>query len=327
MPNPALPTTNEHFNRFNNVYAQYLFANEEQKEFFIDLLNAVLAERQSAYALEKITDVAFTGHEVVVHRVDEDDDRIGLCVARTEEQIIDLEVQGTEDKSIVDRDLFFFSNILSTQNGPDTTFEQAKPVLIVTLLKENHFPNKPDDYITAFGVCENISHEPLIDRPLIIYVEADKCVQLGDPTHSRLTQWMTYLRSTSDEAIQKLAQGDELFKKVLEAERKFRGDAAMMNTYSNIERLENENALLESKNAELESKIAELKSNIAELKRKKAELESEQASLKQEKQQIEARARLEEYLRIAKNMLAKGLSRSLVKEITHLSDEQLAALS
>lgn len=323
MPNPALPTTNEHFNRFNNVYAQYLFANEEQKEFFIDLLNAVLAERQSAYALEKITDVAFSGHEVVVHRIDEDDDRIGLCVARTEEQIIDLEVQCTEDKSIVDRDLFFFSNILSTQNGPDTTFEQAKPVLIVTLLKENHFPNKPDDYITAFGMCENISHEPLIDRPFIIHVEADKCVQLGDPTHSRLTQWMTYLRSTSDEAIQKLAQGDELFKKVLEAERKFRGDAAMMNTYSNIERLENENALLESKNDELESKIAELESKIAELERKKAELESEQASLKQEV----ARAKLEEALKNAKNMLAKGLPRSLVKEITELSDSQLAALS
>ena len=44
-------------------------------------------------------------------------------------------------------------------------------------------------------------------------------------------------------------------------------------------------------------------------------------------QQTEARAKLEEALKNAKNMLAKGLSRSLVKEITHLSDEQLAALS
>ena len=83
----------------------------------------------------------------------------------------------------------------------------------------------------------------------------------------------------------------------------------MMNTYSNIERLENRVASLEDKTSLLESK--------------KAELESENASLKQEV----ARAKLEEALKNAKNMLAKGLPRSLVKEITELSDSQLAALS
>ena len=74
-----------------------------------------------------------------------------------------------------------------------------------------------------------------------------------------------------------------------------------------------QNALLERENEALRTKIAAL--------------ERENEALKRELQQIEDRAQFAEMLMIAKNMLAKGLPRSLIKEITHLSDEQLAALS
>ena len=139
---------------------------------------------------------------------------------------------------------------------------------------------------------------------------------LGESKNTRLIMWMNYLLSKSDQVIEVLAKKDSIFQKVLDAERNFRGDTKMMDIYSI-------NESLHSVNETLNSKVNSLENKNALLENKNAALESENASLKQEV----ARAKLEEALKHAKNMLAKGLSRSLVKEITHLSDEQLAALS
>ena len=141
---------------------------------------------------------------------------------------------------------------------------------------------------------------------------------LGESKNTRLIMWMNYLLSKSDQVIEALAKKDSIFQKVkvLDAERNFRGDTKMMDIYSI-------NESLHSVNETLNSKVNSLENKNALLENKNAALESENASLKQEV----ARAKLEEALKNAKNMLAKGLSRSLVKEITHLSDEQLAALS
>ena len=95
------------------------------------------------------------------------------------------------------------------------------------------------------------------------------------------------------------------------------------------------NESLHSVNETLNIKVNSLENKNALLESEKASLESENASLKQEIQQTEARVKLETEARVkleaaintAKNMLAKGLPRSLVKEITELSDSQLAALS
>ena len=136
---------------------------------------------------------------------------------------------------------------------------------------------------------------------------------LGESKNTRLIMWMNYLLSKSDQVIEALAKKDSIFQKVLDAERNFRVHSVNETLNSKVNSLENKNALLESEKAALNIKVDSL--------------ENENASLKQEMQQTEARAKLEEALKNAKNMLAKGLPRSLVKEITELSDNQLAALS
>ena len=302
----------ENFNRFNDEFTKYIFANDGQKEFLLDLLNAVFDECKLDCVPNKITDVTYKDRELMTFHVNEKVGRLDVYGQASEGQIIDIEFQCKVDKTIVDRNLFYFSKILSTQDLQSKSYDEAQPVIIINMLKENFFL-EGCDYITVAGLTAQQSNNLLPNKLLsnklnFIYIEARKCVKQSEQNPSRLAQWMTYLRSTSDDVIENLAKGDKLFKKVLEAERKFRGDTHMMNTYSNIERLENRVASLEDKTSLLESK--------------KAELESENASLKQEV----ARAKLEEALKNAKNMLAKGLPRSLVKEITELSDNQLAAL-
>ena len=324
MTNPALPTTDKNFDRFTNRFAFYLFAKNEHKEFLLDFLNALFSEYPLACVPAKITDITYNVREMIA-ATRNDDGLVFMCGTTKEGQIINIELHCQDDKALVERNLFHVSRLYADQAhqfGLD--FDQYQPVINISLLKENHFTDKINNYITVGGISDGQPNGISSDKLNFIYIEAPKCVQFGNPAH-RLTQWISYLNSTSDEVIKALAQSDELFQKVFEAERKFRegdgeGDAVMMDIYYINESLRSENEILRSKAKALESKKAALES-------KKAALESKKAALTRELRQTEDRASLEAMLGLAKGMLAKGLPRTLVKEITHLSDSQLAALS
>ena len=322
MPNPALPSAapvkiRKFDNRFNDVFVKFLFANEKQKEFLIDLLNAIFDERKQLCITERITDVTYADRELVSLNINEKGARLDVYVKTSQGQIIDVEFQSKVDESIITRDLFYFGKLFGAQLHQGASYDQALPIIVIDVLKENIFP-EDEDYITFAGLTNLLTGKLVTKLEYIIFIEARKCVMLGESKNTRLIMWMNYLLSKSDQVIETLAKKDSIFQKVLDAERNFRGDTKMMdiysiNEYSKVNSLENKNALLESEKAALNIKVDSL--------------ENENASLKQEMQQTEARAKLEEALKNAKNMLAKGLPRSLVKEITELSDNQLAALS
>lgn len=340
MPNPALPSAapvkiRKFDNRFNDVFVKFLFANEKQKEFLIDLLNAIFDERkQQLFITERITDVTYADRELVSLNINEKGARLDVYVKTSQGQIIDVEFQSKVDESIITRDLFYFGKLFEAQLHQGASYDQALPIIVIDVLKENIFP-KDEDYITFAGLTNLLTGKLITKLEYIIFIEARKCVMLGESKNSRLIMWMNYLLSKSDQVIEALAKKDSIFQKVLDAERNFRGDTKMMDIYSINESLHSVNETLNIKVNSLENKNALLESEKASLESENASLESENASLKQEIQQTEARVKLETEARVkleaaintAKNMLAKGLPRSLVKEITELSDSQLAALS
>ena len=332
MPNPALPSAapvkiRKFDNRFNDVFVKFLFANEKQKEFLIDLLNAIFDERKQQLCItERITDVTYADRELVSLNINEKGARLDVYVKTSQGQIIDVEFQSKVDESIITRDLFYFGKLFGAQLRQGASYDQALPIIVIDVLKENIFP-EDEDYITFAGLTNLLTGKLVTKLEYIIFIEARKCVMLGESKNTRLIMWMNYLLSKSDQVIEALAKKDSIFQKVLDAERNFRGDTKMMDIYSINESLHSVNETLNSKVNSLENKNALLESEKAALNIKVDSLENENASLKQEMQQTEARAKLEEALKNAKNMLAKGLPRSLVKEITELSDNQLAALS
>ena len=339
MPNPALPSAapvklRKFDNRFNDVFVKFLFANEKQKEFLIDLLNAIFDERKQLCITERITDVTYADRELVSLNINEKGARLDVYVKTSQGQIIDVEFQSKVDESIITRDLFYFGKMFEAQLHQGASYDQALPIIVIDVLKENIFP-KDEDYITFAGLTNLLTGKLVTKLEYIIFIEARKCVMLGESKNTRLIMWMNYLLSKSDQVIEALAKKDSIFQKVLDAERNFRGDTKMMDIYSINESLHSVNETLNIKVNSLENKNALLESEKASLESENASLESENASLKQEIQQTEARVKLETEARVkleaaintAKNMLAKGLPRSLVKEITELSDSQLAALS
>ena len=321
-----------------------------------DLLSCIFEKCPLPCVTEKIAKVTLEDRELLTYHEGEKASRLDVHTIINDNIIIDIEAQCKVDKTIVNRNLFYASRLYSSQKMDKKTYNQAKPVIIINILKENHFPDKPNDYITISGITDitnniiasdtvTLTPTPqtlLTNKQHFIFIEAHKCVKFGDPTH-RLTKWMTYLRSTTDDVIQDLAKNDKIFQQVLEAEKAFRGNTSNMSEYSFYESARNKIAFEAMQNkaeaeaeADLRVQQAEAKADLrvqqAEAKadlrvqqaEAKADLRVQQAEAKADLrvQQAEAKANLE----TAKKLIAMGLSSDIIKKATKLTDSQLASL-
>ena len=295
-----------------------------------DLLSCIFEKCPLPCVTEKIAKVTLEDRELLTYHEGEKASRLDVHTIINDNIIIDIEAQCKVDKTIVNRNLFYASRLYSSQKMDKKTYNQAKPVIIINILKENHFPDKPNDYITISGITDitnniiasdtvTLTPTPqtlLTNKQHFIFIEAHKCVKFGDPTH-RLTKWMTYLRSTTDDVIQDLAKNDKIFQQVLEAEKAFRGNTSNMSEYSFYESARNKIAFEAMQNkAEAEAE-ADLRVQQAEAK---ADLRVQQAEAKAA--EAEAKANLE----TAKKLIAMGLSSDIIKKATKLTDSQLASL-
>ena len=324
-------------NRLNDAYFKYLFFNYNFLHFLFDLLSCIFEKCPLPCVTEKIAKVTLEDRELLTYHEGEKASRLDVHTIINDNIIIDIEAQCKVDKTIVNRNLFYASRLYSSQKMDKKTYNQAKPVIIINILKENHFPDKPNDYITISGITDitnniiasdtvTLTPTPqtlLTNKQHFIFIEAHKCVKFGDPTH-RLTKWMTYLRSTTDDVIQDLAKNDKIFQQVLEAEKAFRGNTSNMSEYSFYESARNKIAFEAMQNkAEAEAE-ADLRVQQAEAE---ADLRVQQAEAKADLrvQQAEAKADLRVQQAEAKADLRVQQAEAKAKA-TKLTDSQLASL-
>ena len=142
------------------------------------------------------------------------------------------------------------------------------------------------------------------DKANFIYIEAQKCTELGDKNKSRLTRWMTYLTYPSQEAVFNLAQEDQIIAEAMEGEKVFFRTPKEMREYEAREKYE------------MDMLSAEENGRAEGIVQGRAEGKAEGI----------AQGRIEGLLETAKNMLAAGVSIEQIKKFTNLDDKQLAEL-
>ena len=234
---PAILNGDRSFNRFNDAFVKFLFSTEKHKKFLIDLLNAVFDERRPQCVSGRVVDVTFEDRELPTFHIDEKYGRLDIRAITGIGQIVNIEVQTTIDKSLKDRNVFYFSKIYSAQQVKGLAYFKLKPVVIINLLAVNYFPER-QNYITSFSLREDEDHEQMSDKATFIYIEAQKCTELGDKNKSRLTRWMTYLTYPSQEAVFNLAQEDQIIAEAMEAEKVFFRTHKEMREYEAREKYE-----------------------------------------------------------------------------------------
>ena len=303
----AIINCDKTFNRFNDAFVKFLFSTEKHKNFLIDLLNAVFAERRPPCVSGQVLDVTFADREMPPFHDAAKYSRLDIRALTDSGQMINIEVQSGFDKYLKDRNLFYFSKLFSEQLTAGMDYSQLKPVVIINLLAVNYFPTRKD-YISSYSLHEDKDHELMTDKVNFIFIEAQKCQQMGDKNKSRLTRWMTYLTYPSSEVVYQLAQIDKIIAQVMEAETMFCSTPQEVHLYEAQEKLRLD-MLTRERTAKAEGKAEGFAEGRSEGKAEGF-----------------AEGRTETLLEIISNLKNLGCTREQMKAITKLNDEQLAQL-
>ena len=337
---PVRVKSNLPFNRLNDIFVKFIFATENNKKFLIDLLNAVFKECPPPCVNGEITDVFYEDRELPSFHIYEKGSRLDIRAKTDQGQIIDIEVQCKLDKTILDRSLYYFSKVFGSQPIKGEPYDKLKPVIVISLLKENYFPNRPkeiyfsgrpeelyfpncpkqiyfpnrpSEYVRSFSMHDDQTNELLENKKeTLIFIEIKKCLKLGDKDKSRLTRWMNYLGNPSDRVIEELAAKDKIIAEVMEAEEVFRDDTKQMDDY----------ALREMVDMEIDSAWAEGKAEG----RAEGKAEGIAEGIAIGEARGEAKGAIKNTIAMAKRMIAAGLNRETIKEVTKLTDSQLAEI-
>ncbi len=229
------------------------------------------------------------------------DQKLGVLDIRAhinDDTIIDIEMQVSNGRTIINRNLAYSSNIMSGQLQVGEFYKDIKTVISIVILAENVF--KRNSYLNEAKLiftepdpeyCVDMGYKGeehiLTEKLRYIYIELPKFLEKNPDMSTKLNQWLWLLVGRED--MVKMAS--------------------------------KENKLIENVVEDLDTMSADENERFEAFKRKVAIWESNM--LKQEGlEEGEAKKQNE----IAKKMKEKGISIELIIETTGLSKEEVEAL-
>ena len=254
----------------------------------IDLLNSIFDDLRPVGIKGHITDISFGN-------IDEKIGFLDIKVTTDMGEIIDVEVQTYTEPDIGERNLFYFARLYAEQKNKGLEYKDFKPVIVVNLLSFIIFHDR-ERYHSSYSVREDELNDLLTDKLSIQFIEAPKCNKGKVKVLNRLGRWIQYLTFSDPSEIKDFAKTDKVFADVMEAEKMFRSNPEDMDAY-----LSEENAKFRFENI-LRGKLEEGEARGR------------------------AKERIELTREIARKMLKKGMSVDIIKQITDLSDAEIAAL-
>ena len=267
----------------------------------MDLINAVFDDKRPACISGKVTDLTVEDRELFPQHQRDKQGRLDIRAETSTGEMIDIEVY-TYTESLGPRSLYYFSKLFTSQPSKGYDYDSLKPAVIINLLAYSIF-KKRAQYHSCYELRERTEGDLLTDKLSIHIIEAQKS-DLSSKNKNRLLKWLGYLSNKAPAAVAEVAKDDQLFSKILEAEKMFVRDLNEMRAYEAQERYEMDMAtLLKAKHNQ----------GIAIGEERGIEIG-------------EARGELKKALQTAKAMLSAGEPIERIKLYTQLSDEQIAAL-
>ena len=135
---------------------------------------------------------------------------------------------------------------------------------------------------------------------------------------SRLDRWLQYLTCSDPQEVLAFAKSDEIFGKVLEAEKMYINNKELMRKYYE-----------ENRDGYWEGVIANAKAEGIAIGEAKAKAEgiAEGIAIGEAKAKAEAKAEeRKNLLAAARNLLAEGMDRIKVQQVTQLTDAEMASI-
>ena len=225
----------EDLNRMNDVFAKYIFANEERKKLTLGLINSFFDFEGTA----EIIDLAFKDREIDPDREEGKGavlDVLGECSDGT---LVNVEIQLEQFEEMGRRSLYYWAKLYQRRLLKGEDYETLFRTVTINILDYALFPDaKWKDYHSCFSVLNTKDlHHALTKDLEIHFVELPKWHYKKGAKMKRLERWLAYLSSkTTMEEREALAMVDEDIRTAMEAEKEFVQDYEYMSAYDRREK-------------------------------------------------------------------------------------------
>ena len=314
------------FYRLSDPFFKYLLAKEEHADLCYDFTKAVVDHIPLAFRSSEARDFSSISYKNVELYRDNANEKAGfldVAVITDTGVTFDIEVQTYKDKDLLAREFLYFSRLYGMQYGKGVSYGELKAVEIINVLDCN-FSQEETPYHTHSEVWYPATNKVLTGLQILHFIEIPKFERMQEQKKqqgvamSRLDRWLQYLTCSDPQEVLAFAKSDEIFGKVLEAEKMYINNKELMRKYYE-----------ENRDGYWEGVIANAKAEGIAIGEAKAKAEgiAEGIAIGEAKAKAEAKAEeRKNLLAAARNLLAEGMDRIKVQQVTQLTDAEMASI-
>ena len=298
------------FYRLSDPFFKYLLAKEEHADLCNDFTKAVVDHIPLAFRSSEARDFSSISYKNVELYRDNANEKAGfldVAVITDTGVTFDIEVQTYKDKNLLPREFLYFSRLYSMQYGKGVSYGELKAVEIINLLDCN-FSQEETPYHTHSEVWYPATNKVLTGLQILHFIEIPKFERMQEQNKlqgvamSRLDRWLQYLTCSDPQEVLAFAKSDAIFGKVMEAEQMYIDDKELMRKYYE-----------DNRDGYWEGVIANAKDEGI----------AEGIAIGEAEGKAEERKNL---LAAARKLLAEGMDRLKVQQVTQLTDAEMASI-
>ena len=165
-----------------------------------DLLKRLVTELLDI-AYESIERFDITNPNITPEELGEKFCRLDINM-KIDSQIVDLEIQVSDEGNYPERALFYWARDFSTGISEGEDYALLPRTIIISILGFNQF-NDPIKYHSEYQVLDIINHEPLTDKMVLHFFELDKLPPL-DRANCNRDLWLQLFNSETEEDLNRI---------------------------------------------------------------------------------------------------------------------------
>ena len=220
-------------NPLDELVFKKLFSNEEGQSSLISLLDSIL----NLEGDKKIHNISkIENKQMKESRITDKRWILGIEAYTVDESRIDIEIQLTDKREIVDTALICLSRLCVDLK--DDEFMPKRSVLIIFLDYE-YSPG--EEFHTVYHFRDDKNNNLLSDSLELHFIEIPKFQKINKDVNIPLHRWMVFLDNlSSEEAVSDIKELDEDVKKAAETLKNIMSNSDFMNIYNLREKIINE---------------------------------------------------------------------------------------
>jgi len=181
-----------------------------------DLLKRLIAEFLGI-TYESIEQFVVTNPEITPEELGKKFCRLDINMT-VNGQIVDLEVQVSDEGNYPERSLFYWAKEFSSGLGEGEDYALLPRTIVISILGFNQFPD-PEKFHHEFGRLEVTTHQPLTDKQALHFYELKKLPPL-DSKDSGRDLWLKLFNAETEEELAEIEKlGVPIMSETLQAYR------------------------------------------------------------------------------------------------------------